>query len=79
MGQTDNMDELNLTRGYLANVYLQIKQFDKAYKLYNEIISADSHAYFAWKQIYAMQVSAGDLKHANIIKAMLESKGIAVQ
>ena len=75
MDQND-MDELNLTKGYLANAYLQIKQFDKAYKIYNEIISADSHAYFAWKQIYAMQVAAGDLKHAKVIKAMLESKGV---
>ena len=74
----NNLDELNLAKAYLANAYLEIKQFDKAYKLYNEIILADSDAYFAWKQIYAMQVSAGDLKHANVIKAMLESKGVAV-
>lgn len=76
--RTKNMDELNLVRAYLANAYLEIKQFDKAYSLYNEIIADDSNAYFAWKQIYAMQVSAGDLKHAKVIKAMLESKGVAV-
>lgn len=74
----ENIIELNLARAYLANVYLDMKQYVRAYALYLEIIKADPNAFFAWKQIYAMQVSAGDLEHANIIRAMLESKGVTV-
>ena len=72
------VDELNLLRAYLANAYLETEQYDKAYDLYLEMITIDSNAYFAWKQIYAMQISAGDLENANIIKDMLESKGVLI-
>ena len=73
-----NVDELNLVRAYLANVFLDMKQYARAYALYLEMVTLDPNAFFAWQQIYAMQVSAGDLEHANVIKAMLESKGVVL-
>ena len=73
-----NVVELNLVRAYLANVYLDMKQYPRAYALYLEIVRVDPDAYFAWQQIYAMQVSAGDLENARVIKAMLKSRGVTV-
>jgi len=76
--QHANAIEMNMIRAYLANVYLDMKQYPNAYALYLEIIKLDPDAYFGWLQIYAMQVSAGDLEHATVIKRMLESKGVVV-
>ena len=50
----------------------------KAYDVYFKIIAINPNAYIAWLRIYTMQVSAGNLGHANVIKAMLESKGDVV-
>ena len=72
------VNELILVRAYLADIFLETEQFDKAYKLYREITIVNPSAYFAWKQIYGMQVAADDLENAAIIKAMLESKGVLV-
>ena len=68
----------NLIRAYLANVYLDMKNYTGAYAQYLKIIDSDPAAYFAWQQIHAMQVSAGDMENANTIRVMLESKGIRI-
>lgn len=72
------VNELILIKAYLADMFLEIEKFDKAYKLYQEIVTDNPDAYFAWKQIYSMQLAAGDLENATIIKTMLEAKGVII-
>jgi tetratricopeptide (TPR) repeat protein len=77
-GSRLNAVEENLVRAYRANVYLDMQQYDSAYDLYHEIITVDPDAWFAWQQIYAMQVAAGDLDNAQAIRDMLVSRGVVV-
>ncbi len=61
----------------LANVFLQLRQFDAAYALYREIVRESPHQFAAWRQLYRMQSAAGDHANAARIKNYLVSKGIS--
>ena len=71
-------DFRNIARLYLANLYLDQKRFDDAYALYRAVVRNDPKNWFSWKQIYRMQVSAGDTANAETIRRFLESQNVDV-
>ncbi|CAK0770272.1 protein O-mannosyl-transferase [Gammaproteobacteria bacterium] len=68
-----------LLRLHLANLELSEKQPQAAYQLYLQIIEDTPDNYFAWTQIYHMQMAANDREHAAKIRIFLESRGIKIE
>ena len=66
----------NLVRLHLADLYLAEGKYPEAYGLYVDVVHIDPHNYFAWAQLYRMQVSAGDRENAQKIARYLNSKTV---
>jgi tetratricopeptide (TPR) repeat protein len=63
---------------HLADAYLAAERFDDAYTIYREATERRPSNYFAWRQLYRMQRSAGDEANAARIARYLEERGVAV-
>ena len=63
---------------HLADALLAAGEFDRAYALYREATARRPDNYFAWRQLYRMQRSAGDTANAERIARYLSERGVAV-
>jgi len=63
---------------HLADGYLAAERYDEAYAVYREATERRPSNYFAWRQLYRMQRSAGDDANAARIARYLEERGVAV-
>ncbi len=72
---TDHANDCHL---YMADIYLELGESQKAYDLYNEVIAKDPHQFLAWIQIYRMLKSSGDDQGLQKIRAYLESKHVRI-
>ncbi|CAK0776153.1 protein O-mannosyl-transferase [Gammaproteobacteria bacterium] len=63
---------------HLANLELAEQRPQAAYQRYLQVITDTPDNYFAWNQIYRMQMAANDLENAKKIRRFLESRGVRV-
>jgi tetratricopeptide (TPR) repeat protein len=69
-------DDKALVRMHLANALLAQGDHEHAYQVYLESVREAPENYYAWTQIYRMQLAAGDTANAERIRRFLESKQV---